>query len=80
VKVVSAQPPISGDKAPSAIVRPADAKISRTMRITANYPLGSSLPQEGSVLEWTEANQNVVQDVTRGADGQLNVTVQAGRP
>jgi len=76
LKVVSARPPTTPGTAPGAILRPADARLSGTMRVLATFPVGSALPQEGSVVRWDESSRFLIRDVVRGEDGQINVSVQ----
>jgi hypothetical protein len=80
LKVVSARPPTSQGMAPGAILRPADPALSGTMRVVATFAVGALLPQEGSVVRWSEADRYVIRNVERGGDGQINVTVESDRP
>ncbi|MEQ1859301.1 MAG: hypothetical protein ABMA13_05150, partial [Chthoniobacteraceae bacterium] len=73
---VSIATPAGAGRSASATLRPADATWAGQVRVLVSLAPGTDAPPEGETVTITAASRYLIQDVRRGEDGQLNVTIR----
>jgi len=63
----------------AVIARPTAKDLSGTVRVSARFAQGASIPAEGSIVTWGKDAGLLVREVRKGNDGQLNIEVEKSR-